>query len=217
MPQNQRRSSPRCLESGSRVGKAAAVTNAVRVELYWIPLGAGAGGALVRGSGWLFELVSSLIARRPRRRLYHSALAVTIDGTTTTVEMAPVWITRGERGVVPEGAVGLRMLGRSRWFRYEVRSWPGGSIPDLAAAVGGPVPVGAARGVARRILDLVPQFPTLVWGRDELHTGDMWNSNSLVSWLLVRAGIDLAGIAPPPGGRAPGWEAGVVAASRVRP
>jgi hypothetical protein len=186
-----------------------------QVELYWIPLGAGAGGALVRWSGWLFELLSSRIAKRPRCRLYHSALAVNIDGTTTTVEMAPVWVTHGERGVVAEGAVGLRTLGRSRLFRYEVRSWPGGSIPDAASAVGSPVPVIANHEAARRILALVPQFPTLVWGRDELHTGDMWNSNSLVSWLLVRAGTDVADVGPPPGGRAPGWDAGVVAASRA--
>jgi hypothetical protein len=44
----------------------------------------------------------------------------------------------------------------------------------------------------------------------------MWNSNSLVSWLLVRAGIDLADIGPPPGGRASGWDAGVIAAIRER-
>jgi hypothetical protein len=140
---------------------------------------------------------------------------VRTEGTTTTVEMAPVWVTRGGRGVVSEGPVGFWLLGRSRLFRYEVRRWSGGSIPDAAFAVGSPVPLAAGPDIACRILDLVPQFPTMVWGRDELCTGDMWNSNSLVSWLLVRAGTDVSGIAPPHGGRAPGWDAGVVAAQRA--
>jgi len=52
-------------------------------------------------------------------------------GVTTAVEMAPVWTTRGDRGVVSEGPVGAAFLGRSRLFRYEVRCWHGGSIPDL--------------------------------------------------------------------------------------
>jgi hypothetical protein len=65
----------------------------------------------------------------------------------------------------------------------------------------------------RRLLDLVPLVPTAVWGRDELDAGDMWNSNSVISWLLTGAGIDAALIEPPHGGRAPGWKAGLVAAA----
>jgi hypothetical protein len=62
----------------------------------------------------------------------------------------------------------------------------------------------------------VPEAPTPVWGRDELHAGEMWNSNSIVSWLLARSGLDVEAIRPPVGGRAPGWRAGiVVAAARV--
>jgi hypothetical protein len=88
----------------------------VQVELYWIPLGAGAGGALVRWSGRFYELISSRMAGRPRLDLFHSALAVSIDVATTTVEMAPVWVTRSEPGVVAEGAVGCPLLGHSRLF-----------------------------------------------------------------------------------------------------
>ena len=51
-----------------------------------------------------------------------------------------------------------------------------------------------------------------VWGRDALRTGDMWNSNSVVAWLIARSGIEAEAIAPPAGGRAPGWRAGLVAA-----
>ena len=57
-------------------------------------------------------------------------------------------------------------------------------------------------------------MPFLVWGRDELRVHEMWNSNSQISWLLARAGIDVDSIKPPAGGRAPGWHAGLVAASR---
>jgi hypothetical protein len=53
-----------------------------------------------------------------------------------------------------------------------------------------------------------------VWGRDESRTGEMWNSNSVIAWLIARAGLDAAAIQPPAGGRAPGWNAGLVAARR---
>jgi hypothetical protein len=184
------------------------------VDLYWIPLGAGAGGTLVRWSGRAYEAVVAALRRRPRHPLYHSALEVHLDGAVTVIEMTPVWITRGERGVVVEGPVGFLSLGRLRLFRYEVRCWAGGVIPDAAAAVGGPERLTADVDVARHLVDLVPEFPGATWGRDELGVGDMWNSNSLVSWLLVSAGIEVSGLAPPSGGRAPGWDAGVRAARR---
>jgi hypothetical protein len=184
------------------------------VDLYWIPLGAGVGGAVVRSSGRLYEALAATVARRPRYKLFHSALQVNVEGVTTSVEMAPVWANRGDRGVVSEGAVGCRFLGRSRMFRYEVRCWPGGSIPDLAAAVGGPITLTNDPDIARRVLELVPDFPTRTWGRDELSTGEMWNSNSLAAWLLTRAGLEISNIGPPLGGRAPGWDAGLVVASR---
>lgn len=186
----------------------------VAVDLYWIPLGAGAGGWLVRWSGRLYESIAARLARRPPCDLYHSAMIVTVGGSQTAIEMAPVWITRGERGVVADGPVGAASLGRSSLFRYEIRRWAGGSIPDIAAAVDGPVTISTRAEVAEQVLDRVPHVPTLVWGRDELGTGDMWNSNSLVSWLLAQAEVDVAAIAPPRGGRAPGWDAGVAAASR---
>jgi hypothetical protein len=69
--------------------------------------------------------------------------------------------------------------------------------------------------VARRLVELAPELPCPVWGRDELRLGEMWNSNSVVAWLLVRAGIDPDGVRPPAGGRAPGWGAGVAAARQA--
>ena len=40
--------------------------------------------------------------------------------------------------MIGTGAVGSRYPGWLRLFRYEVRCWLGGSIPDLGDAVGGP-------------------------------------------------------------------------------
>ncbi|MCK7470968.1 MAG: hypothetical protein MZU95_09400 [Desulfomicrobium escambiense] len=91
-----------------------------------------------------------------------------------------------------------------------MRRWRDGEIPDLAEAVGGPRRMTDDPALARRLLDLVPTFPTATWGRDELVTGDMWNSNSLVAWLFVRGDIDTDQASPPPRGRAPGWTAGLV-------
>jgi hypothetical protein len=42
----------------------------------------------------------------------------------------------------------------------------------------------------------------------------MWNSNSAIAWLITRAGLDAEAIQPPTGGRAPGWNAGLVVARR---
>jgi hypothetical protein len=132
--------------------------------------------------------------------------------------MAPVWgADAPDRGIVCEGPVGLRWLGRSRIFRYEVRLWSGGVIPDAAEAVDSPQRLSADSVMAEHILDLAPTFPTATWGRDELRAGDMWNSNSLVAWLLAGSGHDMDASGPPERGRAPGWLAGLVVATRSDP
>jgi hypothetical protein len=183
------------------------------VDLYWIPLGAGA--HVVRLSGRLFEKLSAFLQRRQAKDLYHSALRVVVPEGDFVIEMAPIPDGNGrQRGVVVEGPVGTRWAGRMRMFRYEIRRWSGGTIPDSDQAVPGPTRVTDDLDRARRILDLVPHVPAAVWGRDDLKTGDMWNSNSVTSWLLVRSGIGPMQIQLPDGGRAPGWTAGAVEAAR---
>jgi hypothetical protein len=183
------------------------------VDLYWIPLGAGQ--RVVRLSGRLFEAISARLQRRRSYDLYHSALVVVVPQGRFVIEQAPVPDALGRRrGVVLEGAVGTKHVGRFRHFRYEVRRWKDGVIPDIAAAVSSPLRVSEDLDRASRILDLVPCLPALVWGRDERHTGDMWNSNSMTSWLLASAGIDADRIQPPHRGRAPGWRSGLVVAAR---
>lgn len=116
--------------------------------------------------------------------------------------------------MVSGGAVGSRVLGRFRLFRYELRCWPDGVIPDVAEAIESPRRLTSDARSAQRVLDLAPAVPRAVWGRDELGTGEMWNSNSVIAWLLARAGIAVGSIEPPAGGRAPGWQAGLAVARR---
>jgi hypothetical protein len=133
------------------------------------------------------------------------------------IEQTPVPDLSGDqRGVVAGGAVGSRWAGRLRIFRYEIRLRLGGHIPDLAEAVDSPVRLSDEEDCARRVLDVVPQVPTPVWGRDELRTGEMWNSNSVIAWVIARSGIDSWPIQPPAGGRAPGWQAGLIVERRQR-
>ena len=107
-----------------------------------------------------------------RRDLYHAALVVESDGDRYAIEVAPSPdADEASRGVVATGAVGSRRLGRLRLFRYEVRCWRGGSIPDLGEAVGGPRRLTTDPRGVRRLLELVPSVPTPVWGRDELKRG----------------------------------------------
>lgn len=185
-------------------------------DLIWLPLGAG--GHCVRLNGRIYETLAAQIGRRSRRQLYHSALEIEVPEGRFVVEMTPIPDGNGERrGVVAEGAVGSRRARRLRIFRYEVRRWRGGSIPDRNEAVDSPQQLSDNLEQARRLLELVPQVPTPVWGRDELDAGEMWNSNSLIAWLLARAGFDTDSITPPADGRAPGWHAGLVVAHRPRP
>src|SRR4051794_23984327 len=187
------------------------------VDLYWIPLGAG--GHSVRFNGRVFEAIEAARHHRHRCDLYHAALVVELDGGRYTIELAPSPdADEAGRGVVATGVVGSRHLGRLRLFRYELRCWRGGSIPDLAEATGGPRRLTSDPHLARRLLDLVATVPLPVWGRDDLKAGEMWNSNSVIAWLIATTGLATDLLRPPLGGRAPGWDAGLaVARRRARP
>ena len=184
-----------------------------RVDLYWLPLGAG--GNFVRLNGRVYEAVTAAIQRRPRFDLYHSALEVTVPEGRYTIEQTPAAPNGEERGVVGVGPIGATWLAdRIAVFHYELRCWRKGVIPDITDAVDSPRRLTNDPVVARRILGLAPRVPFLLWGRDDLHVGDMWNSNSQIAWLLASSGIDAESIEPPLRGRAPGWRAGIVAAGR---
>jgi hypothetical protein len=183
------------------------------VDLYWLPLGAG--GRFVRSNGRIYEALAARLQHRDRVDLYHAALEVHLAGDRYVIEQGPVWnMSERDRGVVAEGPVGSRRLGRFKLFRYEVRRWRNGVIPDRDEAVDSPQRLSSDPDRAQHVLDLVPHFPTATWGRDEHQTGEMWNSNSFIAWLLARSGHDTDAIAPPAHGRAPGWSAGLRVAAR---
>ena len=183
------------------------------VDLFWLPLGAG--GHSVRVNGKIYEAISALNQRRARRDIYHSALLIRSRGQSFAVEMTPVPNRRGDqRGVVAEGPVGARWAGRLRIFRYEIRCWRDGTVPDLAYAIASPVRITADPFVTESILELLPSVPRATWGRDELRAGEMWSCNSIISWVLTRAGADMDHLEFPPHARAPGWDAGVTVARR---
>lgn len=183
------------------------------VDLYWLPLGAG--GHCVRLNGRIYEWLASRRAGRPAQDLYHSALLVGLDDVNWAVEMGPPWnVDAPAEAVVCTGPVGAPSLGRFQAFRYEVRCWAGGYVPDIAEAVGGPQRLTDDASLAAATLAAVRLVPPLTWGRDEAHTGDMWNSNSVIAWALASSGHEMSHIGPPSGGRAPGWEAGLALAAR---
>jgi hypothetical protein len=141
------------------------------VDLYWLPLGSG--GRCVRTSGRLYETLIATRTHRAPMRLYHSALIVRLDGHSFAIEMTPVWaVADPGRGVVAEGPVGMPSWGRSRLFRYEIRCWRGGTIPDLAAAVDSPRRLSSDKDQARRVLELVASFEA---DSHDQQTKDAWS------------------------------------------
>lgn len=104
---------------------------------------------------------------------------------------------------------------RCRAVRYEVRRWKDGTIADAEEAVASPLRVSESMSQARNLLALTESVPSCVWGRDELGLGEMWNSNSVISWLLASAEIPTDEIQPPTGGRVPGWATGILVAEEM--
>jgi hypothetical protein len=196
----------------------APAASGASIELYWLPLGAG--GWLVRLNGRIYEAIHALLEHRRPCDLYHTALVVRVPEGRFVIEDAwPIPDADGpsSRGVLVEGPVGSRRMARWRVFRYEVRRWRGGIIADANEAVASPQLLSDDPLVARRLLDSVGCLPRPVWGRDELGTGEMWNSNSVIAWVLAQSGLPTEAIRPPAGGRAPGWQAGLVTARRQQP
>ena len=185
------------------------MTTGSYIDLYWLPLGAG--GYFVRLNGRVYETILARLEHRERMDLYHAALEVRSHGERFIVENCwPVPDACGSRrGVVVEGPVWDQRLGRFRPFRYEIRRWRAGTIADIDQAVASPVRLSEDDRTVSRLLELAPRVPPHVWGQDILEIGDMWNSNSVIAWLIERCGLDANRIQPPAGGRAPGWTTGM--------
>ena len=187
------------------------------IYLYWIPLGAG-GSGLVRFNGRVYERIGAWIERRSPLDLFHTALEVRLPEGRYVVET--MWPSPDDepqtRGVTVSGPVFTSWLSFTRVFRYEVRCWRDGMLPDAGEAVGGPQLVTTDEMRARHLLSLTIQVPPRTWGRDELGLGEMWNSNSVIAWLLARSGAPIETLTAPEGGRAPGWDAGLATARQRR-
>lgn len=170
----------------------------------------------MRLNGRAFEALAARVAGREAKDLYHSALTLHCDGVPTIIEMTPsVGGPSGDHGVVVEGPVGVRGVAGVGVLRYEIRCWANGRISDIGEQVAPPLRLSDRAEDARRIIALAPQVPALTWGRDEHGVGEMWNSNSVISWLVKRAELAAEAVRPPRGGRAPGWRAGITVARRA--
>jgi hypothetical protein len=137
-------------------------------------------------------------------------------GLTANVLVAGRCATRTVSSEASSPKVPLVVAWRAGFGSFVTRSadGPGGMIPDVDEAVDSPRRLTDDPDRAQRALDLVPWVPTPVWGRDELGIGEGWNSNSMISWLVARSGLDTESIQPPIRGRAPGSQAGLVVARR---
>jgi hypothetical protein len=179
-----------------------------RADLYWLPVGAGT-SRLQQASLKAWEAIEAFRSHRPRAQLLHSALKLSLaDGRTFTMELTPAFIGSPEPPLLT-GPVGIRGADRFRLFRYQLRCLPGDALPDEQWAVGNPVLLTNDCAVVGRIIELGPTVPRHVWGRRVRGTKEMWTSDSTISWLLTRAGVDAARLALPAGSRAPGWDAGI--------
>jgi len=129
------------------------------VVLWWLPVGAV--GHVVRHTSRWWELLDAFRAHRAPQLLFHAAMEVSTEGHRYVIEMAPQWAGPKEedRGVVVTGPVGLRVLGRSSLFRYEVRCWRDGTLLDREWAVGGPAIVADDDGTAQSGFDTSPRSP----------------------------------------------------------
>ncbi len=180
-----------------------------------MPVGAGT-SRFQRGSLRLWEAFEAARARRPRAALFHSALKlVSEDGQTSTLELTPAF-AGGQESPLLTGPVGFRGAERWRLFRYQLRCLPVARLPDEEFVVESPTTLSTDCALIPRILALAPTIPAYTWGRRVAGSDEMWTSDSVISFLLVRAGVDLSAVAPPKGGRAPGWRAGVALATGYR-
>ena len=172
----------------------------------------------MRGSGRVYEALAATRRHRERLDLYHSALIVQSGRAHAyAIEMAPVWAVRDlDRGVISEGPVGSRSWGRYRLFRYEIRCWRDGTIPDAAAAVDSPDASAPTRPGPAECSSSCRPSPSLPGAATSSHRRDV--ELQLADRLAARPKRPrhrAARFQPPVGGRAPGWSAGLVVAARA--
>ena len=202
----------RSAPGGLRDGMAP--PNAAAADLYWIPLGAG--GHSVRFNGRVFEAVAAARQHRPRCDLYHAALVVDSAAIATRSSSrrrrTPTRRAGASSPPAPSGAATSAAGACSATRCAAGAADRSRTSARRSAARPGHRPIRRSPGGCS--ISSRPS-PTPVWGRDELHAGEMWNSNSVIAWLLATAGLPAERLHPPARGRAPGWDAGLVVAHRA--
>ena len=120
----------------------------------------------MRLNGRIYEAIAAWRDKRAACDLYHSALVVTVPEGDFVIEQAwPIPDRDGvRRGVVAAGPVGTHWAGALRALRYETRCWRDGVIADIDEAVESPQRLTDDPLVAQRVLELVPEVPTPIWG-----------------------------------------------------
>ena len=205
------------------------VADGYALDLYWLPLGAGGHSVRVqrphlRGGGRsprcaaAAPSVTTSTTRRstgddagghPTQSRWSAAKALV--SAEAADHGAVAGGARGQPPARPLGAVSIRdpllsVAARSQTSRRRLRA-PAAADRRPCSCSGGSV------------LELVPLRSDLRsggWTRSQ--TGEMWNSNSLVSWLLVSHRPDVGRADRlPVGGRAPGWQAGIAVAAPRSP
>jgi hypothetical protein len=144
--------------------------------------------------------------------IYHSALEVQVpengECVRYVIEMEEYISDPDQgraKGQVLEGHFGPDIFGGSE---YGIRKWRNGKIDrgdDPEVAHPGRLILSRDCNVARRLLELVESIPTTNYTR-------AWTSNSIISWLLKKGGLDPGGVKPPVGGVVPNWQSGIDAA-----
>src|SRR5690606_37289144 len=127
------------------------------IVLWWLPVGAGAPTRISQITSQWWERLQAWREKRDPQRLVHAALEVFSGGERFVIEMGPEWSDPHieHKGVVVCGPVGLRALGRSGLFRYEIRCWANGELSDRSWAIGGPVTVSTDEVAARTLLQRI--------------------------------------------------------------
>jgi hypothetical protein len=175
-----------------------------KVELYRIPV---QGGSSVTILQWLAEV---LIDNPDDLTLFHSALCVQmpegVECPTYSIELTDTCEDDAESRVKGERLRGGVILLPGFIDVYGIRAWRQGHIVDHEHALP-PNLLSNDCAIAARLLSLVGEIPPLDYG--ERRGGDRWTSNSAVSWLLARVGLNPGQIPPPPDGMTPGWNAGI--------
>ena len=180
------------------------------VEISWVRVG----GTSVTD---LLDFFANFFIDNPDdKTIYHCAIKVQFPENgrcpSHVIELTESLDDQAERDRVGEVA----QHGIFGPWSYAIRVFRNGSIEDETNIKETTV-LSTDCDTARNIVQLARDVPLLDYGEKigtKTGAADRWSSNSVVSWILQKAGLDPANIDPPSGGIAPGWDAGITQAKK---